>query len=485
MALKLYNTLTRQKEVFKPLHGKKVGMYVCGPTVYDSGHLGHARTYIIFDIIRKYLEESGYDVKFISNVTDVHDDIIKKAQAEKTIIKKISDKYTEEFLKELKELKIKPANEYPRVSDYIPEIIKFIENLIGKGYAYEKNGSVYFDVSKFKNYGKLSRRKLEQAKSGTRVDVDKYDKEELADFALWKKSDAQDKKVEASWDSSWGPGRPGWHIECSVMSKELLGEQFDIHAGAQDLVFPHHENEIAQSEAASEKSPFVKYWMHSGLLTINGQKMSKSLSNFITIRDILKKYPFYLIRLWVISAHYRSPLDFSEDALKQVESKLARMKEVIDRIDETIIRLGYLGVLTKNNTDEDTKSLIEEFENSVKKELDDDFNTPKALATIFSFIKKIHKLIDENKIGVQGAEEVQQSLIKYINLFLGEANLRGPIQDEEILKLCSQYERARKEKDYAKSDQLREILKQKGIAVQDGPDKSVFRTIDKEKLSPR
>jgi len=375
--LKLYNTLTRRKEVFKPLHGKKVGMYVCGPTVYGSGHLGHARTYVIFDIIRKYLEESGYNVKFISNITDVHDDIIKKAQAEKTTIKEISDKYSQEFLEELKELKIKPADEYPRVSEYLPEIIEFIEGLIGKGCAYEKNGSVYFDVSRFKNYGKLSRRKLEQAKSGTRVDLDKFDKEKATDFALWKKSDVSDKKVEASWDSPWGPGRPGWHIECSVMSKELLGEQFDIHAGAQDLIFPHHENEIAQSEAASGKSPFVKYWLHSGLLTINGQKMSKSLGNFITIRDILKKYPFYLIRLWVASAHYRSPLDFSEDALKQIETKLMR-------IDEIIARLQTLEKYKTDNIEINIKEITEGFENSVKKELDDDFNTPKALAVVFS-----------------------------------------------------------------------------------------------------
>jgi len=269
------------------------------------------------------------------------------------------------------------------------------------------------------------------------------------------------------------------------MSKELLGEQFDIHAGARDLVFPHHENEIAQSEAASGKSPFVKYWLHSGLLTINGQKMSKSLNNFVTIKDILKKYPFYLIRLWVASAHYRSPLDFSEDALKQIESKLARMKEVIARIDEAIIRLGYLNVLTKNNAADDIKPLIKEFEDSIKKEMADDFNTPKALAAIFNFIKKIHKLIDENKIDTHNAEKIRQILVKYISLFLGEADLHKPIQNEEILNLCSQYERARIEKNYPKSDQLREILKQKGIDVQDGPEKSVFRTIDKEKLSPR
>lgn len=453
--LKLYNTLSRQKEVFKPIKDKKVGMYVCGPTVYDSGHLGHARTYIIFDVIRKYLEESGYKVNFVSNITDVHDDIIRKANAENATIKEISDKYTKEFFKELKELKIKPADEYPRVSEYIPQIIEFIEQLTGKGFAYEKNGSVYFDVSKFKDYGKLSRRKLEQAKSGTRVNLDKYEKEEAADFALWKKSDNEDKKAEASWDSPWGQGRPGWHIECSVMSKDLLGEQFDIHAGARDLAFPHHENEIAQSEASSGKSPFVKYWLHSGLLTVNKQKMSKSLGNFITIRNIFKKnYNINTIRLWVLKSHYRSPLNFSKKALTQASIEEMRINSFLSALAPEAIK---------------PNKSAKELDDSIRQALDDDFNTPKAIAVIWKSIRQTWKLINQGRINDDDAIGIYNTLHKWCFEIFGissKVETRKPIP-QEIEKLVEKREQARQDKDWLKADQIRKQVEKKEYQIED------------------
>ncbi|MBU1177416.1 MAG: cysteine--tRNA ligase [Patescibacteria group bacterium] len=452
MALKLYNTLTRKKETFKPIDGKKVGMYVCGPTVYDSGHLGHARTYIVFDVIRKHLEKSGYDVNFISNITDVHDSIIERAKKEKTTIKEISDKYTDEFLKELKELEIKEASTYPRVSEYIPQIIKFIELLIDKKYAYEKNGSVYFDVSKFKNYGKLSRRKLEEAKSGTRVDLDKYEKDEAADFALWKKSENEDEEVGASWKSPWGQGRPGWHIECSVMSKELLGEQFDIHAGANDLTFPHHENEIAQSEAASGKSPFVKYWIHSGLLTVNGRKMSKSLNNFITIPEIKAKgFNFLALRYLLLQTHYRSKQNFTWQAMEAAQK-------------------GYHNLINQIKKLGDEKGEInKEYNDKFIEKISDDFNFPQGLVITHEVLKS--NLTDPDKLATI------LDFDKVLGLNLGQIKKEELIIPEEIKDLVKQREQARKDKDWAKSDKIRKEIKEKGFEIKD--------TEKGQKISPK
>ncbi len=440
MALKIYNTLTRKKEEFKPINGKKVGMYVCGPTVYDSGHLGHAKTYIVFDIIRKYLEESGYDVKFISNITDVHDSIINRAKKEKATVKEISDKYTEEFLKEIDELKIKRASDYPRVSEYVPQIIEFIKILVDKGYAYEKDGSVYFSVSKFKEYGKLSRRKLEQAKSGTRVDLDKHEKDEAADFALWKKTEDSDKGVESSWDSPWGQGRPGWHIECSVMSKELLGEQFDIHAGANDLTFPHHENEVAQSEAASGKSPFVKYWMHSGLLTVDGQKMSKSLGNFITIPEIKAKgFNFLALRYLFLQAHYRSPQNFTWELLEAAQKGYFNLKKQITELGDEI-----------GDINEDLKK---EFNDRMS----DDFNTPQALVILQKILKS--DLKNEDKLAT----------ILYFDKILGlDLKEKDKVEiPDNIQKLTEEREQARNDKDFKKADKLRKEIEDKGYQIED------------------
>jgi len=465
--MKIHNTLSRQKENFTPIKpDKKIGMYVCGPTVYGPAHIGHARTYIVFDFIRRYLEYSDYKVTFISNITDVHDDIIKRALKETISIKELSEKFSKQFFGELEKLKIKPADKNPRVSEYIPQIIDFIKILIEKGYGYESNGSVYFDVSKFKEYGKLSRRKLEEAKSGTRVNVDKFERDEAADFALWKKTSEDEEKVEASWKSPWGKGRPGWHIECSVMSKELLGEQFDIHAGATDLIFPHHENEIAQSEAASGKSPFVKYWVHSGLLTINGQKMSKSLGNFITIEDLLKKYHPAVLRFLVLSTHYRSVLNFSEKAMEQAKAGLERFLEINRKI-------FLLRSIKKENTtpSENIKNLISKTEEKIKQHLNDDFDTPGAIAELFKFVKEVNLLINKENLSVKDATEIYNFLKKIdentFNIFLDYYKDTIANKSEKLEKLLKQREIAKKEKNYSESDQIRNKINKLGFDIED------------------
>jgi len=387
MALKIYNSLTRKKEIFKPINFGKVLMYVCGPTVYGSSHIGHARTYIAFDIIRRYLEYKKYKVKFVMNITDIHDDI-----KPSTDTKKI----TKSFLHDMQNLNIRPADIYPRVSGHIPEIKKLVNILLDKKFAYTKDNAVYFDVSKFKDYGKLSGIKLEKSKTGTRVETDKYDRENPVDFALWKKD------------------RPGWHIECSAMIFKHLGEQIDIHAGGMDLKFPHHENEIAQSEAATGKKPFVKYWLHAGLLYIEGRKMSKSLKNYIEVPDLLKNYDARAIRLFFASSHYRSPADFSEKNIKQAQAGLAKL----DNFPE-----GKINIVP---------------------ELDDDFNTPKALAKIFKAKKWIPEL--ETIFGIPRKKFAIPAKIK---------------------KFIQEREQARKNKNWAEADKLRVQIEKLGFSVKD------------------
>ncbi|TRZ78545.1 cysteine--tRNA ligase [bacterium] len=463
--MKVYNTLTRKKEEFVPINpdGKTVGMYVCGPTVYGPGHLGHARTYIAFDIIRRYLEYSGFNVKFISNITDVHDDIIKKALAENSSIKEISNKFAQQFFEELEQLNIKKADAYPRVSEYIPQIIDFIKILIEKGYAYENNGSVYFSILKFKEYGKLSKRKLEKAKSGTRIDIDKYEKDETADFALWKKTNENEESVGASWNSPWGKGRPGWHIECSAISKELLGEQFDIHGGAKDLIFPHHENEIAQSESTTGKSPFVKYWLHSGLLNINGQKMAKSLGNFITIQDLLKKYDTSVLRFLVTSTHYQSPLNFSDEAM----NKAQKGRNKIGNFLHNLRKLNIAG--EKENAE--ILELINKAKTQIINALDDDFNTPQALAKLFKFIRKMNKIIAEgivfsndDRLNILDFLDDVDSIFKFI---MNAPYYFDPDESPLIKGLLKQRQQARENKDFKKADELREKIEGLGFVVKD------------------
>jgi len=451
--LKVYNSLSKKKEIFKPLKDKKVGFYVCGPTVYGPGHIGHARTYVAFDIIKRYLEYKGYKVKFVMNITDVHDDIISAAIKEKTDIFTLGNKYTKLFLEEQEKLGIKKADVYPRVTEHVEEIIEFIQELEKKGFAYKSNGSVYFDVAKFKNYGKLCGIKLEQAKICTRVQTDKYEKKEACDFVLWKKT----KLGEPFWESPWGKGRPGWHIECSVMSKKHLGEQIDIHGGAKDLKFPHHENEIAQSEAISGK-PFVKYWLHAGLLTINKQKMSKSLGNYIEIADVLKKWEPRIIRMFVASSHYQSNLDWSEKNLFQAKKKLERIDEFVDKLKSQS---------AKRKTIAESAKLVLQTQRQFEEVMDDNFNTPEALAVVFELIRTTNPRLDKNQISKTQAKEILVFFKEIDKIF----NFIFPAQKEKIPQTIKDFvekrEQLRKQKKWAESDNIRKEIERLGFEIKD------------------
>ncbi|MBU3964706.1 cysteine--tRNA ligase [Patescibacteria group bacterium] len=462
--IKIYNSLSRKKEEFNPLKDKKVAFYVCGPTVYGPGHIGHARTYIAFDIIRRYLEHKGYNVKYVMNITDIHDDIIATAQIQKTDIFTLGNKYTKLFLEDQKKLGIKPATIYPRVTDNIEEIIKFIQELEEKGFAYEKDDSVYFDVSKFKDYGKLSGIKIKKAKTGTRVETDKYEREQAVDFVLWKKA----KKGEPFWESPWGQGRPGWHIECSVMTKKHLGEQIDIHAGAMDLIFPHHENEIAQTEALAKKKPFVKYWLHGGLLMIDGQKMSKSLGNFITIDEVLKKWDSRTIRMFVASSHYRSTLDWTEKNILQAKQGLERIDDLVERLKTQNEKRKTTSQKSKvKSQNKKLNSLIRCAEGQFEKAMEDNFNTPEAMAILFGMIKTINPLLDKNEIDKNQAKKILEFLKEIDKIF----NFIFPHEKEDIPEkikgLAKQREKFRKNNQWQEADEIRKQIERLGFTIKD------------------
>ncbi|MCX6738335.1 MAG: cysteine--tRNA ligase [Candidatus Parcubacteria bacterium] len=455
--IKVYNSLSKKEEIFKPLKDKKVAFYVCGPTVYGPGHIGHARTYIAFDIIRRYLEYKGYDVRYAMNITDIHDDIITAAQMQKTDIFTLGNKYTKMFLHDQNNLGIKKANFYPRVTENIKEIIKFIQELEEKGFAYEKDDSVYFDVSKFKDYGKLSGIKIKKAKTGTRVETDKYERKEAIDFVLWKKA----KPGEPFWESPWGQGRPGWHIECSVMIKKHLGEQIDIHAGAIDLLFPHHENEIAQTEAIAKKKPFVKYWLHGGLLMINGQKMSKSLGNFITIEQVLEKWDSRVIRMFVASSHYQSKLNWSERNLLQAKKNLEKIEEFIEKLKTQNVK----GKTTTNS--KQIESLIRKSKKEFEVAMDDNFNTPEALAVLFEMMKSINPLLDKNKIDKKQAKDILEFLKNIDKIFNFIFPGKKEAIPEQIKELVKKREKSRKDKQWQKADEIRKQIEQLGFNIKD------------------
>jgi cysteinyl-tRNA synthetase len=453
MKIKFYNSLTKEKEDFKPLKDKLIRMYVCGPTVYGPSHLGHAVTYIRFDFIRRYLEFLGYKVRFVMNITDIHDDILKKSRELSVKPKNLADKYTKEFYKDIESLKIKKAFKYPRVSDHLKEIINLIKILIKKGYAYETSDGVYFSVSKFKGYGRLSGRRLESAVTGTRVKTDKYEKEEVVDFALWKKEND-----EWLFDSPWGKGRPGWHIECSAMSIKYLGMPFDIHGGAIDLIFPHHENEIAQSEAAYGKK-FVNFYLHSGLLYVNGQKMSKSLGNYIELRDYLKENSPRFLRFFVFKHHYRSPIDFNEENIKEAKSSFESLNEKIAKLDQIKNLKGKKGLNIKS------------YEKKVLEALNDDFNSPLALSYIFELLNEAENLLIKEELKEKSRKEVLGFLKKLDKFML----FLFPWQkiDKKIINLVKKRERLRNLKKFEESDKIREELKKLGIKVVDIKNKSV------------
>ncbi|GAB6282135.1 MAG: cysteine--tRNA ligase [Ignavibacterium sp.] len=467
--LVIYNTLTKKKEEFKPLNPNEVKMYVCGPTVYDYFHIGNARSFINADFIRRYLEYKNYKVTFVMNLTDIDDKIIKKSIDEKKSAKEIADKYTQVFFEDIKKLKVKPATYYPKATENINEIIAMIQKLVDKNFAYVVDGDVYFDITKDTDYGKLSGKKLDELEVGARVEVDERKKNPL-DFALWKKA----KEGEPFWESPFGKGRPGWHIECSAMSCKYLGDTFDIHAGGSDLIFPHHENEIAQSESANEK-PFVNYWIHFGFLNINEEKMSKSLGNFFTAREIVEKYSADVIRLFFAQAHYAAPLNFNNELLEATKKGLEKIQNFIFTINDGIKNANE----NNNNPKYDFTKYKSEFENA----MDDDFNTPKAVAVIFDFIKDTNKIISEQQnltksFYIKLKEFLQTTLIDVLSIAsFEEENKSSELVDDLINLLIKLRLEARQNKNYKLADQIRDELKELGIILQDSKERTTYKIL--------
>ena len=449
--LKVYNTLTRKKEIFKPLKNKGVNLFVCGPTVYDFSHIGHARTYISFDVIVKYLRQKKYKVFYLQNITDIDDKIIQRAGEKKQDPIKLAREFEKEYLKDMEALKVDSVSKYARATDQIKEIINQVKKLLEKHYAYKTRDGIYFDISKFKDYGKLSGRTVLQAEDAvSRIDESEH-KKNKGDFSLWKKS----RPGEPFWLSPWKAGRPGWHIEDTAITEKYFGAQYDIHGGARDLIFPHHEAEIAQMEAISGKSPMVKYWLHSGFLTVKGQKMAKSLGNFITIQDFLKKHSPRLLRLLIIKAHYRSPLDYTEKAALQTKRELEKIDEFLEKLKTT---------KTKNSQSKLLKATKKDFE----KAMEDDFNTPKAIASVFELINKGNSLMAKAKLGTNEAKDILKFLKEIDKVF---NFIFWPKQKEKIpktiLSLIQQREKARKDNDFKKADELRKKIKKLGYWVED------------------
>ena len=458
--MKIYNTMSKKKEEFVPLEEGKVKMYVCGPTVYNFIHIGNARPMIVFDTVRRYFEYKGYDVNFVSNFTDVDDKIIKKAIEEGVSADDISKRYIAECKKDMEAMNIKPATKNPLATEEICGMVDMIQTLIDKGYAYEKNGTVYYRTRKFKDYGKLSHKNLDDLQSGGRtlLVTGEDEKEDPLDFVLWKPK----KEGEPAWESPWSEGRPGWHIECSEMSKKYLGEQIDIHAGGEDLIFPHHENEIAQSEAANGKE-FAKYWMHNGFLNIDNRKMSKSLGNFFTVREISEKYDLQVLRFFMLSAHYRSPLNFSADLMEAARNSLERILTAAENLRFLAANAG-----TEKMTDEEralydgSQKYVAEFERA----MDDDFNTADAIAAVFDLVKYINTTADGTR-SKEYLDSLYDRLYKLTDVLGIIIDKKEEILDEDIEALIEKRQAARKEKNFALADQIRDELLSKGIILED------------------
>ena len=454
----LYNTLTRKKEVFKPLEDKKVKFYACGPTVYDYPHIGNFRSFFLADLLYRYLTYKGYEVKFVMNITDIDDKTIKRSKEEGVTLKEFTDKYTKIFFDGLEAMNIRKATIYPRATETVPQMIGLIKKLMERGLAYDRKDAVYYDISKFKNYGKLSGVKVEDIKAGARVNVDEYDKENPADFALWKKSTPEEIERGIFFESPWGRGRPGWHIECSTMSMNYLGETIDIHSGGVDLIFPHHENEIAQSEGATGK-PFVRYWVHGEHLLVNGEKMSKSKGNFYTLKDLMEKgYNPKALRFLFLKAHYRTQMNFTLDELRKAEETLKGLWDFMDRLKE------WRG--DKENPE--VKKLIESVKKEFEKQMDDDLNTPSALASLFNFIREINKLMNERKISKENSKEIYNTMMRFDEV-LGILETEKKELPEWAKELIEKREKLRKEKKFKEADEIRTELREKGIIIEDTP----------------
>jgi len=470
VGLRVFNTLTKQLEEFVPIHKGKVTMYVCGPTVYDYIHIGNARSFVAFDIIRRYLEYKGYNVTYVSNLTDVDDKTIRRAQEMEISLQQLGEKYSDAYFEDIAKLGIKKPDINPRATQHIQEIINLVQTLIDKGYAYVVDGDVYYDVSRFEDYGKLSEAKTEALKAGARIEIDPR-KRNPADFSLWKKQ----KLGEPAWDSPWGKGRPGWHIECSAMSMKYLGETFDFHTGGKDLIFPHHENEIAQSEAATGK-PFAKYWLHNEWLTINGEKMSKSLGNFITAREAIEKYGSWVVRFFLASTHYRSPIDFNDVNLKQAKRRLERLLDAIEKLN---------ALKETEEKDVDSEALLQQAERvkqRFEEAMDDDFNTALAISALFDLVKEINQYVETHaEIETQTKRKVNEIVKRLVEGVLG-ITIEGWKPEsaklvEDLMNLVvSIRQQMRERKDWKTADEIREKLEDIGFVIEDVPEGTRWKT---------
>ncbi len=462
MSIKFYNTMTRKKEVFKPIRPDFAGFYTCGPTVYNFAHIGNFRTYVFEDVLRRTLKMAGYKVKQVMNITDVEDKIIKACREQKIGLKEFTQKYTQAFFEDLKTLNIEPAEVYPKATETIPEMVAMIKTLMQKGYAYKgDDGSIYYAIAKFKDYGKLAHLDISSLKAGARVKQDEYDKENVQDFALWKAWDANDGDI--FWETELGKGRPGWHIECSAMSIKNLGETFDIHTGAVDNIFPHHQNEIAQSEGATGKK-FVNYWVHSEHLLVDNKKMSKSLGNFFTLRDVLAKgYNPRGLRYLLLSSHYRQKLNFTFDSLDAAENTVSGLIDFVDKLHDF-----------KSDTEDNkkisaaAKKAIEKF----RKAMEDDLDTPKALAAMFALVSETNKAIEEKKLSTADAKEVLAAMNEFDKILGVLAHEKVELTPEQKA-LVQKRQEARKNKDWKTADEIRKKLEAEGIMLEDAEDGGV------------
>ncbi len=478
MALRIYNTLTRKKEPFEPVQPGRVGMYVCGPTVYDSCHIGHARSVVVFDIIARYLRAKGFDVTYVRNFTDIDDKIIDRAKQMGIDTQTVAETFIKEFYKDMDALNVERATIEPRATEHINEIIRFIEKLLARGFAYRIDGEVYYSVETFKKYGILSGRRLEDMEAGARVDIDEK-KHNPFDFVLWKSA----KPGEPAWESPWGKGRPGWHIECSAMSHHYLGETFDIHGGGKDLNFPHHENEIAQSEGIFGK-PFVKYWIHNGFVNIDQEKMSKSLGNFMMIKDVLKTYHPEVVRLFLLSNHYRSPIDFTDKAMDEARTGLDKIYALLERIDEK----SNVHKLQDSHTGECWRHFCEA--------MDDDFNSARGIGIIFDTVRNMNRMMDQNagnlspeiESAIQSARAdllragnilgiMTESPRSYFEKKRSESLRKQSLDPAVVEKMVEQRIVARKAKDYETADKIRKQLQDMNVIVEDRPEGTIWKII--------
>ncbi len=457
MSIMIYNSMTRQKEKFVPLEENKVKMYVCGPTVYNYIHIGNARPAIVFDTVRRYFEYKGYEVTYVLNFTDVDDKIIAAAKETGEAVQSLTNRYIDAYLEDVSALGVKKATYHPRVTETIDEIIAFIEGLIEKGYAYVVDGDVYFKPRAFEGYGKLSAQSIDELRSGARIRIGEK-KEDPLDFALWKEA----KEGEIAWDSPWGKGRPGWHIECSAMAKKYLGKTIDIHAGGQDLTFPHHENEIAQSEALND-AVFANYWMHNGYINIDNEKMSKSLGNFILTKDIIEQYDPMVVRFFMLSVHYRNPINFTDELLQSAKNSFDRIKISYENLEHR--------KKTSTNLASDSDKWLEKItasKEAFEAAMDDDFNTANAITVLFELSKEANLYLEENQTDLEVLEAFQKTMDTILEV-LGITLTTDALLDEEIEALIEEREVARKERNFARADEIRDALKEQGIILEDTP----------------